>query len=351
MKSNIEHLHDDVYGQTFAMYDKEEMIRFIEPFKIRFERNKLDLHSLFKGKKCLDAGCGNGRGSVFMAMHGAKEVQAIDVSPVNIESVQRNAQEFGFSEIISARLASLESIPFEDQSFDFVWCNGVLMHTHEPDACLKELARVLKIEGQSWIYVYGAGGVYWYCVYKFREIFKKYSEKQCVDAMKLAQVPVSFLAEYMDDWKAPYLRTYTTKDFSSRLSELGFSNASPILYGTDYDTSHRINTFKDDSLFLGEGDLRFLLTKKTNNISDASPVSDSVFGSNYDHPDVYTKPLDEKFDLLKQELREGLILKTLACAYLQRNLRDNIFSTAQPFSLEVLLNYFDEAINLLRSIK
>jgi ubiquinone/menaquinone biosynthesis C-methylase UbiE len=60
MKSNIEHLHDDVYGQTFAMYDKEEMIRFIEPFKIRFERNKLDLHSLFKGKKCLDAGCGMG---------------------------------------------------------------------------------------------------------------------------------------------------------------------------------------------------------------------------------------------------------------------------------------------------
>ncbi len=101
MKSNIEHLHDDVFGKTFAMYDKEEMIRFIEPFKIRFERNKLDPHSLFKGKKCLDAGCGNGRGSIFMAMHGAAEIQSIDISLTNIESVKRNAEIFGYSDIIN----------------------------------------------------------------------------------------------------------------------------------------------------------------------------------------------------------------------------------------------------------
>lgn len=351
MKSNIEHLHDDVFGKTFAMYDKEEMIRFIEPFKIRFERNKLDPHSLFKGKKCLDAGCGNGRGSIFMAMHGAAEIQSIDISLTNIESVKRNAEIFGYSDIINVQHSSLEKIPFENEEFDFVWCNGVMMHTHNPDTCLKELSRVLKINGKSWIYLYGAGGVYWYCVYKFREMLQQYSEEQCINAMKFAQVPVSFLAEYMDDWKAPYLRTYTHDDFSQRLKELGFINADTIPYGTDYDTSHRVNTFKKDGVYLGDGDLRYLITKKTNNLSDDSLISDSVFGSHYDYPDVYTKPLDEKFDLLEKEVRGSLVLKILTCAYLQRNLRDNIFSTAQPFSLEVFLNYFDAAISLLRSIK
>jgi ubiquinone/menaquinone biosynthesis C-methylase UbiE len=351
MKSNIEHLNDDVFGQTFAMYDKEEMIRFIEPFKIRFEKNKLDPYSLFKGKKCLDAGCGNGRGSIFMAMHGAAEIQSIDISLTNIESVKRNAEIFGYSDIINVQQSSLEKIPFDGEEFDFVWCNGVLMHTHNPDACLKELARVLKIDGKSWIYVYGAGGVYWYCVYKFREILQKYSEEQCINAMKFAQVPVSFLAEYMDDWKAPYLRTYTHDDFSRRLKELGFINIDPLPYGNDYDTSHRVNKFKNDALYLGDGDLRYLLTKNTNNLRDEHPISDSVFGSHYNYPDIYTNPLDEKFDLLEQEVGESLVLKILTCAYLQRNLRDNIFSTTQPFTLEIFLNYFDDAVNLLRSIK
>jgi ubiquinone/menaquinone biosynthesis C-methylase UbiE len=351
MKPNIEYLHDDVFGQTFAMYDKEEIIRFIEPFKIRFERNKLDPSSLFKGKKCLDAGCGNGRGSIFMAMHGAAEIYSIDISLTNIESVKRNAEIFGYSHIINAQQSSLENIPFDKETFDFVWCNGVLMHTHNPDTCLKELARVLKVDGKSWIYVYGAGGVYWYCVYKFREILQQYTEEKCINAMKFAQIPVSFLAEYMDDWKAPYLRTYTNKDFSLRLKELGFVNIDPLPYGTDYDTSHRVNSFKNDVLYLGDGDLRYLLTKKTNDLRGEHPISDSIFGSHYDYPATYTKPLDEKFSLLKQEVGESLVLKILSCAYLQRNLRDNIFSTAKEFNVEAFLNYFDEVIGLLRSIK
>lgn len=351
MKLNIEYLHDDVFGQTFAMYDKEEMIRFIEPFKIRFERNKLDPYSLFKGKKCLDAGCGNGRGSIFMAMHGATEIQSIDISLTNIESVKRNAEIFGYSHIINVQQSSLEKIPFDSEAFDFVWCNGVLMHTHSPDACLKELSRVLKIDGKSWIYVYGAGGIYWYCVYKFREMLQQYSEEQCISAMKFAQIPVSFLAEYMDDWKAPYLRTYTNNDFSLRLKELGFINIDPLTYGTDYDTSHRVNSFKKDALYLGDGDLRYLLTKKTNDLNDKNSISDSILGSHYDYPATYTKLLDEKLALLKKEVGESLILKILTCAYLQRNLRDNIFTTTKSFNLDEFLIYFDNVRKLLKSIK
>lgn len=350
--SNIEHLHDDVFGKTFAMYDKQEMERFIEPFKIRFERNKLDPKKIFHGKKCLDAGAGNGRGSIFMAMHGAAEIIALDVSPTNVESIKRNAALFGFADKISPQLSSLENIPFADESFDFVWCNGVLMHTHNPDKCLQELSRVLKVGGQSWIYVYGSGGVYWYCVYKFREMLKNFSEEKCIQAMELAQIPVQFLAEYMDDWKAPYLRTYTDSDFSNRLKELGFTDTYLQPFGTDYDTSHRINTFSGDKLFVGEGDLRYLLTKSSSNIENSStPISDSVYGSDYQYPKQYTDIIDEKMNEIQKLTNDSLVLKVLSCAYIQRHLRDDIFDKDKPFEMSVFVNYFEQLINSLKAIK
>ena len=112
---NLENLHDDVYGISFALYNNKEMEEFIRPFEIRFKKNNLDADSLFSNKKCLDAGCGNGRGGLFMAMHGASQVIALDVSSMNIESTKRNAEIFGFSEKINTQQSTLEKIPFPDE--------------------------------------------------------------------------------------------------------------------------------------------------------------------------------------------------------------------------------------------
>lgn len=347
MTQNIEHLHDDVFGATFALYDRAEIEQFIEPFEIRFKRNSINPDELFSGKKCLDAGCGNGRGSLFMASHGAQEIESLDISATNIESTKRNAELFGFSDIINARQSSLESIPFADETFDFVWCNGVIMHTHNPDACLSELARVLKKGGKAWIYVYGAGGVYWYCVYKFREYLNVFSEKQCLDALTFAQTPISYLAEYMDDWKAPYLRTYSNQDFSNRLKELGFQNTAPLPNGTDYDTSHRISHYPQDKLFLGEGDLRYLITKESDINGSQHPISDSERGSIYEYVKDFSNPIDEKFHELEKKFSSSLIRQILSFAYLQRNLRDEIFASHKPFNLNEFLRYFDQVKRFL----
>ena len=82
MMSNMsgEKRYEQVFGDTFALYSRNEMEEFIEPFKVRFVRNDLDPAGIFGGTKCLDGGCGNGRGSLFMLMHGAAHVTAIDYS-------------------------------------------------------------------------------------------------------------------------------------------------------------------------------------------------------------------------------------------------------------------------------
>lgn len=71
--------YEVVYGETFQAYNKQEILEFIEPLKIRFQRNHLDASTLFAGKTCFDAGCGGGRGALFMLMNGAKEVTAYDI--------------------------------------------------------------------------------------------------------------------------------------------------------------------------------------------------------------------------------------------------------------------------------
>ena len=92
--------HDQVYGETFASYSNNEMTEFIEFFEARFESNGLSAKNTFKGKKCFDAGCGNGRGSLFMLKNGARQVTSCDISKQNVESTKKFANEFGFRDKI-----------------------------------------------------------------------------------------------------------------------------------------------------------------------------------------------------------------------------------------------------------
>ena len=122
MEKNLtgEKRYEQVFGYTFALYSREEMIEFIEPFKVRFEKNNLDPKAIFNGKKCFDAGCGNGRGSLFMLMHGASHVTSYDFSEKNVDTTRKFLKEFGY-ENFEVHQGTLEDIPFEDELFDFVW--------------------------------------------------------------------------------------------------------------------------------------------------------------------------------------------------------------------------------------
>jgi len=75
-----------VYGDTFGLYDEETFDGFVAPFYTRLKNNGIRT-DVFKGKCCLDAGCGGGRGSILMAQCGAKEVVGVDFSPRTLKAV------------------------------------------------------------------------------------------------------------------------------------------------------------------------------------------------------------------------------------------------------------------------
>jgi len=107
------------------------------------------LPQFFRGKKVLDAGCGNGRFAHYAAKYGA-EVWAMDLGPA-VEVAKRNTESAGKAQVIQA---DLHRPPFAPESFDFVYSIGVLHHLPDPEAAFQNLLRYLKPGGEIQIYLY-----------------------------------------------------------------------------------------------------------------------------------------------------------------------------------------------------
>src|SRR3989344_2375516 len=60
-----EKLTGHLYGAGFSLFDDQEFKSVIQPIIERFKKNKIPLET-FKNKVCLDAGCGGGRGTIFV---------------------------------------------------------------------------------------------------------------------------------------------------------------------------------------------------------------------------------------------------------------------------------------------
>lgn len=342
--------YEHVFGDTFAMYSNKEMVEFIEPFRVRFIRNNIDARKVFEGKNCFDGGCGNGRGTLFMLMNGANHVTSFDFSETNIQSTQKFTSDFGFSNVTTVQ-GTLENIQFPDEAFDFVWCNGVVMHADHPNKCLAELARILKTGGQSWIYIYGSGGVYWRMIYHFRDMMRNIHVHECISLLKILRYETRYIAEFIDDWYATNLRTYTDADLSARLAELGFESPSLLPFGMDYDTSHRLNTFTSaiEQDLMGDGDLRYLLTKVSNEQTNDKLLLEGEYGSDYPYPDVISQNIDPLMEELKEKTAGKSWLKIASAAHIQRELR-LIMTEEKMFSLDDIISVVRNVLNNIETI-
>lgn len=100
-----------------------------------------------RGKVVLDYGCGNGEESLFVAREGASKVVGIDVSDTAIENCRKRALSIGLDRATDFRVNDGERLAFEDNYFDLAMEYGVLHHV-DLDAAMRQLARVLKPQGQ-----------------------------------------------------------------------------------------------------------------------------------------------------------------------------------------------------------
>jgi len=153
----------EIISATGAFYD--ELRRRIRRGKRETDSKELvdiflyrvaEERDYFKGKICLDAGCGHGRVTHNLASLDVTTVFGIDIGEYSVHLTKNYTGDF--SNVIVVR-ASVLDLPFPDNYFDFVHCSGVLHHTTNPKRGFKELARVTKKGGTLFIAVYGRGVV------------------------------------------------------------------------------------------------------------------------------------------------------------------------------------------------
>jgi SAM-dependent methyltransferase len=135
----------DSFGYEWNAFDdvRPEDAEFAEVYF-----RDLDLDSL-DGQKGLDAGCGKGRYTRFVAAHLGALV-ALDGSDA-VEAAARNLGSFPNVVVVKA---DLRSAPIAPHSMDFVMCLGVLHHLADPRAGFAALVRTLAPGGRILVYLY-----------------------------------------------------------------------------------------------------------------------------------------------------------------------------------------------------
>lgn len=104
---------------------------------------------LNKDTYVLDVGCGTGRWSKYMT-NKSKFIEAIDPS----DAVFAAAKLLKNHKNVRVTQASVDTIPFPDDTFDFVTSLGVLHHIPDTERAIKQCAKKLKKGGWLHIYLY-----------------------------------------------------------------------------------------------------------------------------------------------------------------------------------------------------
>lgn len=184
------------YADSFGF----EWQRFAEVQTDRFRGHSLTRDRFFlevglrpeelRGLRVLEAGCGGGRFSDVVLEAGA-ELYAFDLS----NAVDKSRELRRGRPRLDLFQASIEAIPLEHESFDLVFCFGVLQHTPDPAVSFRYLVPFVKKGGRIAVDVYAAHlkqTLHW--KYLVRPVTKRMRKEDLLTAIERAAtvlVPIS----------------------------------------------------------------------------------------------------------------------------------------------------------------
>ena len=107
-----------------------------------------DIARVEPGDRVLDAGCGLGGSSLWLATHRGAEVVGITPVAHQVHEATRNAALRGLQDKVRFEEADYTATPFPSASFDVVWALESLCHAGEKAAFYREAFRVLRPGGR-----------------------------------------------------------------------------------------------------------------------------------------------------------------------------------------------------------
>jgi SAM-dependent methyltransferase len=128
-------------GTLYGMSREQEERHFLEALGIGPQA--------LTGRTVLDAGCGDGFLLTVLAQYPA-EVFGIDINT----AVRPPELSDAHPGTVTVLQADLFAPPFAAETFDFVWCEGVLVHTADPRSGFRTLTELVKPGGRLYVWVY-----------------------------------------------------------------------------------------------------------------------------------------------------------------------------------------------------
>lgn len=170
-----------------------------------------------RGLDVLDVGCGQGMDLARYGAAGAR-VTGIDLTPRHVELARDHlaAVELPATVIIG----DAEHMPFEAESFDRVSSNGVLHHTPDMAAALREIRRVLRPAGEVRLILYNRWSIQFWVNLLFRVgvLHGRLLRERSIQALLASSVEVTSIGA------RPLVRVYSRRELRRLLRSAGFTD-------------------------------------------------------------------------------------------------------------------------------
>ena len=142
-------------------YSEQETVRLADQARTLAELLHWDI-SFPPGSRVLEAGCGTGAQTVFLARSSPEaQLVSVDISADSLLEARVKTEQGGITNV-EFRQADLYQLAFADESFDHAFVCFVLEHLHSPLTALKELQRVLRPSGTVTVIEGDHGSFYCY---------------------------------------------------------------------------------------------------------------------------------------------------------------------------------------------
>ncbi len=137
-----EHMHHGYYGPngTYRVERRQAQVDLIDAL--------LAWAEVSAPQAILDAGCGIGGSTLYLARQYGARATGITLSPVQAERAQARAQAAGLGDRVNFQVADALATPFPDASFDLIWSLESGEHMPDKAAFLRECYRLLAPGGQ-----------------------------------------------------------------------------------------------------------------------------------------------------------------------------------------------------------
>ena len=137
---------DKCMAMHFGIWDKG--VKNLQEALIRENKILAEIINLQSNDYGLDAGCGVGGSSIYLAQHFNCKMHGITLSENQKESAENSAKKLGVENNTKFSVDDFHATQFKDNTFDFVWMLESFCHASDSKKVLNEMFRVLKPGGK-----------------------------------------------------------------------------------------------------------------------------------------------------------------------------------------------------------